>query len=81
MALHAVDGGVHLLKIADAGADAQGVAPAVFDFQIGQIQLRLTSGQQAYAGPGQRETKSDAFADPAARTRNQNAFIFDCSQP
>ena len=68
----ALDGGVHLLEIADVGADAQGGSAGVLDFQVAQIQFGLTARDESDAGALGRESNRKSLADATSRAGNQH---------
>src|ERR1019366_10575010 len=53
------------------GADAQGVASGVLDFELTQIQFRLAARQQTHTGALGGETDCKAFADTSSGARHQ----------
>jgi hypothetical protein len=74
---HAVHCSRQLLVVANVGAEPQRCAAIVLDLHIGEIEFRLTPGEESHACAGGGEPERQAFADAAARTRNQHAFAFD----
>ena len=74
---HAIHGRAELLVIADIGADAQRRSAGMLDLEFGGVEFRLAARQQPNPGARLREAQRQALADPAARPRNQYAFLFE----
>jgi hypothetical protein len=74
--LHPIDAGSYLFVIAHVGADAEGNASGMFDFEFGEVEFRRAAGEQSDAGSGRSETHGQAFPNSPARTGYQNTFIF-----
>jgi hypothetical protein len=73
---HAIDSGGHLLKIPNIGANAKRNAACVLDFKIRKIEFRLAASHQSHSRALIGKSYCEPLSDPAARARNQYAFIF-----
>jgi hypothetical protein len=76
----AIDGGVHLLKVAYIGANAKGVAARMFDFQVGEFQFGFRSGDKRNSRSGCSEANRETFADATAGARNENGTVLKLAQ-
>jgi hypothetical protein len=80
MAAHAVDGGAHLLKISDVGANSERCAAGVLDFKSGEVQFGLASGEQSNTRARACKSEGQPFPDPSASACYQNARILQIVQ-
>jgi hypothetical protein len=78
--LHAIHRGHQLFQVAHVGAQPQGVAAGLLDFELGQVQLRLASGQQPHAGSGLRQSQREPLPDASPRPGDQDAFVTNVAQ-
>jgi hypothetical protein len=72
MDARAFDGGVHLLEIADVGADAESGSAGVLDFEVTEVEFGFASRDESYAGAVGREANGKALANAASRAGNQH---------
>jgi len=72
---HAVHRRTHLLEIAHIGADAQGGAAGVLNFEFGQVQFRLAPGEQTDPRAGRGKPQRQPFAHTAARPGDQDPLL------
>ena len=76
MRAHAIDGGRHLLKIPNIGANAKRDAASVFDFKVRKIEFGFAARNQSYSRSLVGKSNCEPLPDTSARARNQYAFIF-----
>jgi hypothetical protein len=69
---HALDGGGNLFVVANVGAEAEGVAAGVLDFEVAEVELGFTAGEESDAGALAGEADGQAFADSAACSGDQD---------
>jgi hypothetical protein len=69
-----------MLEVADACADAERGASAVFNFEVSQVQFGFTSREKSNAGAVLCESDSEALAYAAARPGDQDSFVLDLDQ-
>ncbi len=78
--LHPIHGGHQLFQVAHVGAQPQGVAAGLLDFELGQVEFRLAPGQQPHAGSGLRQPQRETLTDAPPRPGDQDAFVTNVAQ-
>jgi sorbitol-specific phosphotransferase system component IIA len=73
---HAFDSADHLLVVTNVGAQSHGDAAAMFDFEMGQVQLSFRSSQQSDAGSSLGKAQREPLPDASAGAGDEYAFVF-----
>ena len=77
---HPIHRGRELFQVAHVGAQAQGVAAGLLDFELGEIQFRLAACQQPDTRSGLRESQGQPFSDSASGAGDQYVLTANAGQ-